>query len=43
MVIVGLIEENIFAIRAVGGKIFQHARWGDSMLQAEPLPELKAN
>lgn len=43
MIIVCLVEEHILAILAIGGKVLQYALGGDTVLQAQSLPELETN
>jgi len=43
MVVVRLVKEDILAVHAIVGEVLQHAAGRDAMLQAQSLPELKAN
>lgn len=43
MLVVGLIEEYIFSVIALGGILFQDAITRDAMFHAQLLPELVAD
>ena len=43
MLIIRLIEEDIFTIIALSGILFKNALSGDAMLVAQLLPKLVAN
>ena len=39
MLIIGLIKENILAVAALGGPVFEDAFFVDTVLGTKPLPE----
>ena len=43
MLIIGLVEEDIFAVVAVLSVVFEDALSADSVLHAQLLPELVSN
>eukprot|EP00003_Mantamonas_plastica_P007002 TRINITY_DN157_c0_g2_i3.p2 TRINITY_DN157_c0_g2~~TRINITY_DN157_c0_g2_i3.p2 ORF type:complete len:101 (+),score=5.17 TRINITY_DN157_c0_g2_i3:40-303(+) len=43
MLIISLIEKHILAIRSIGGKVFQHSVFVNSMFRAQAFPELHSN